>query len=186
MSLVYEMTFLPDMTRRSQIFEKSSVFFHIFLISAYFIGTEGNHDEDVTDPADPRRCKFSYPHEQCWREAEAGCDFCVPTGERVRRRPRTPACTISSKSITVAGWQNSPDMSESSRCGKKSAFGILIEKHLNMIRTSWSFLPPVVHQPIDRDVEKLIKNCHALEQSLGELLSKQSVYRLAQDLRDRD
>ena len=34
----------------------------------------------VTDPADPRRCKFSYPHEQCWREAEAGCDFCLVHG----------------------------------------------------------------------------------------------------------
>ena len=34
----------------------------------------------VADPADPRRCKYSYPHEQCWHEAEPGCDNCAAHG----------------------------------------------------------------------------------------------------------
>ena len=38
----------------------------------------------VTDPADPRRCKFSYPHEQCWREAEPGCSNCAAHGGKSR------------------------------------------------------------------------------------------------------
>ncbi len=60
---------------------------------------------------------------------------------------------------------------------------ILIEKRMNMIKTEADLLSAC--GPINNmllTLEKLIKSCHALEQSLGELLSKQSVVRLGQSI----
>ena len=34
----------------------------------------------VTDPADPRRCKFSYPHEQCWQRLNRVASYCAAHG----------------------------------------------------------------------------------------------------------
>ena len=138
----------------------------------------------VTDPADPRRCKFSYPHEQCWREAEAGCDFCLVHGGKSKAEAED---TRLYHLAEVDNRRRLAELSSHERIKSlREEIGlvrILIEKRMNMIRTEADLLSAC--GPINNmllTLEKLIKSCHALEQSLGELLSKQSVVCLAQKI----
>jgi glutamine synthetase adenylyltransferase len=58
---------------------------------------------------------------------------------------------------------------------------ILIEKRFNMLRTDADYQNASASlNSMFLTLERLIKSCHALEQSLGELLSRQSVAKLGQ------
>jgi hypothetical protein len=60
---------------------------------------------------------------------------------------------------------------------------ILIERRFNLIRTDADLMTSCgTINSMMLTLEKLIKSCHALEQSLGELLSKQAVVRLGQSI----
>ncbi len=138
----------------------------------------------VTDPADPRRCKYSYPHEQCWREAEPGCEYCLAHGGK------STALAEDTRLYHLAEVDSRTRLAELSSHERIKSLReeialvrILIEKRMNMIKTEADLLSAC--GPINNmllTLEKLIKSCHALEQSLGELLSKQSVVRLGQSI----
>jgi len=139
----------------------------------------------VTDPADPRRCKFSYPHEQCWAEAEPGCSNCAAHGGKSK------ANAEETRLYYLAEVDNRRRLAELSGHDQikslREEIGLirmLIEKQVNIAKGSDIELlssSGSINQLIVT-LGKLIKDCHALEQSLGELLSKQTVYRLAQTM----
>jgi hypothetical protein len=138
----------------------------------------------VTDAADPRRCKHSLPHEQCWNEAEPGCDNCLAHGGKSKAEAED------TRLYHLAEVDNRTRLAELSSHERikslREEIGlvrILIEKRMNMIRTEADLLSAC--GPINNmllTLEKLIKSCHSLEQSLGELLSKNSVVRLGQSI----
>ena len=139
----------------------------------------------VADPADPRRCKYSYPHEQCWREAEPGCSNCAAHGGKSRanaeetRLYNLVELDNRRRLAELSGSENIKSLRE-----EIGLVRLLIEKYVNAARGSDVELLSSSGS-IDRlilTLGKLIKDCHALEQSLGELLSKQTVYRLAQTM----
>jgi len=138
----------------------------------------------VTDPADPCRCKFSYPHEQCWHEAEAGSEFCLAHGGKSK------ANAEETRLYHLAELDNRRRLAELSGHEQikslREEIGLtrmLIEKQINaakddveLLATSGSINNLIL------TLGKLVKSCHELEQSFGELLSKQAVLRLAQKM----
>ena len=138
----------------------------------------------VTDPADPRRCKFSYPHEQCWREAEPGCDNCAAHGGKSRanaeemRLYNLVEVDNRRRLAELSGHENIKSLRE-----EIGLVRMLIEKHLNAAQGDLGVLAACgsLNQLIVT-LTKTIKECHNLEQSCGELLTKQTIYRLAQTL----
>ena len=138
----------------------------------------------VTDPADPRRCKFSYPHEQCWREAEHGSDFCLAHGGKSTEQAEDK------RHYYLAEVDNRRRLSELSGNGQveslREGIGLvrmLIEKQMNAAKSDAETLSSCGSiNNLLLTMSKLIKDCHALEQSLGDLLSKQAVVRLGQSI----
>ena len=138
----------------------------------------------VTDPADPRRCKFSYAHEQCWHEAESGCSYCAAHGGRSKANVEE---TRLYNLVEVDNRRRLAELSGHEQIKSlREEIGLvrmLIEKHLNAAQGNVELLASCgsLNQLIVT-LTKLVKECHALEQSCGELLSKQTVYRLAQTM----
>ena len=138
----------------------------------------------VTDPADPRRCKFSYPHEQCWREAEPGCDNCAAHGGKSKanaeelRLYNLVEVDNRRRLAELSGHENIKSLRE-----EIGLLRLLIEKTLNNAKGDLEALSSCgsLNQLIVT-LTKVVKECHGLEQSCGELLTKQTVYRLAQSL----
>ena len=138
----------------------------------------------VTDPADPRRCKFSYPHEQCWREAEPGCDNCAAHGGKSKanaeelRLYNLVEVDNRRRLAELSGHENLKSLRE-----EIGLVRLLIEKTINNAQGNIEVLASCgsLNQLIVT-LTKVVKECHALEQSCGELLTKQTVYRLAQSM----
>ncbi len=135
----------------------------------------------VSDPADPRRCKFSYPHEQCWREAEYGAEFCLAHGGRSTEEAE------SKRLMLLAEVNNRRRLAElSGHDGVKSLREavaltyMLIEKQVNNDPTLLSCCGSVNNLLVT--LTKLTKECLALEQNTGELFSKEAAYRLVQSM----
>ncbi len=136
----------------------------------------------VTDPADPRRCKHSYPQEQCWRQAEYGCEFCLKHGGRSKAQAEEKRlyqlANIDNRRrlAELAGDDNIKSLRE-----EIGLLRLLIERTMNAAKTDAELLS--YSSSINSMLltgQKLIKNCHELEQSTGELLSKPAVMRLVQ------
>lgn len=138
----------------------------------------------VTDAADPRRCKFSYPHEQCWHEAEPGCEYCIVHGGRSK------ANAEETRLYHLAEVDNRRRLAELSEHDKikslREEIGLvrmLIEKTMNAAKTEAELLSSCGSlNNMFLTAQRLIKTCHELEQSTGELLTKATVYRLAQTM----
>lgn len=138
----------------------------------------------VTDPADPRRCKHSFPHEQCWNEAEAGCDNCLAHGGK------STALAEEKRLYQLAEVEDRAKLAHFSTHERikslREEIGLvrlLIEKRINLIKNEADLLAAC--GPLNSmflTLEKLIKSCHTLDQSLGELLSKDTVVRLGQTI----
>lgn len=135
----------------------------------------------VTDPADPQRCKFSYPHEQCRRRAEPGSEFCAAHGGR------NLEVAEEKRLMQLAEIGNRRRLSElATHDGVKSLREavaltyMLIEKQINADPTLLSCCASVNGLLVT--LAKLTKECQSLEQSTGELLPKEAVYQLAQTM----
>lgn len=136
----------------------------------------------VTDPADPRRCKHSFPHEQCWNESEEGSANCSAHGGR------STADQDSKRQYLLAQVEDRRRLAEfaqhdhiKSLRDEIGLVRLLIEKRFNLIRTESDLLQGTASlNAMFLTLERLVKSCHNLEQSLGELLSKDSVVRLGQ------
>jgi len=136
----------------------------------------------LTDPADPRRCKHSFPQEQCWHEAEPGCQYCIIHGGRSK------ANAEETRLYNLAEVDNRRRLAELSGHERikslREEIGllrILIEKTMNAAKTDAELLSSCGSlNSMFLTAQKLVKSCHELEQSTGELLSKAAVYRFAQ------
>ncbi len=136
----------------------------------------------VTDPADPRRCKHSYPNEQCWREAEYGCQFCLRHGGRSKAQAEEKRlyqlADIDSRRrlAELAGDENIKSLRE-----EIGLLRILIERVMNAAKSDAELMNSATSiNSMLLTAQKLVKSCHELEQSTGELLSKQAVVKLGQ------
>jgi len=135
----------------------------------------------VSDPADPRRCKFSYPHEQCWREAEYGPEFCLAHGGKSTEEAE------SKRLMQLADVNNRRRLAEllghdgvkQLREARDLAY-MMIERQVNNDPSLLSCCASVNN--LLMTLAKLTKECLALEQSTGELLPKEAVYRLVQSI----
>ncbi len=138
----------------------------------------------VTDPADPRRCKHSYPNEQCWWEAEYGCEFCLRHGGRSKAQAEEKRlyqlADIDNRRrlAELAGDENIKSLRE-----EIGLLRILIERTMNAAKTPAELLSSSTSiNSMLLTAQKLVKSCHELEQSTGELLSKQAVVKLGQKI----
>lgn len=138
----------------------------------------------VTDLADPRRCKFSFPRQQCRNLAVPGSKYCKLHDHR------TGVLSEETRLYHLAEIDNRRRLSELSSDESikslREEIGLvrmLIEKMLNTAKTDAELLSACgsINNML-LTLDKLIKSCHTLEQSLGELLSKDSVMRTAQSI----
>lgn len=137
----------------------------------------------VTDPADPQRCKFAFAHEQCWYVAENG-DHCeVHNGGKpkdVQEKRLYRLAEVESR-VRLSELADHPGVKN-----LKEEVGLLrmmIEHKINSAKTESERLAnyPSLNTMI-MSAARLVKDCHELEQNLGELLSKHAVVRLGQEL----
>jgi glutamine synthetase adenylyltransferase len=138
----------------------------------------------VKDPADPRRCKYAYSHEQCWNQAAYGSDYCPAHGgkstEEAEKKRLYHLAEVDNRRRLA---ELSDHESVKSLREEIGLLRMLIEKRFNMIRTEADYQNSCASlNSMFLTLERLIKSCHSLEQSLGNLLSKQSVARLCQEI----
>lgn len=138
----------------------------------------------VTDPADPRRCKYSYPHEQCWHEAESGCDNCAAHGGKSKANAEETRLYYLTevdnrrRLAELSGHEQIKSLRE-----EIGLVRMLIEKQVNAAKSDIELLGSCgTINGLLVTLEKLVKRCHELEQSFGELLSRQAALRLGQSL----
>lgn len=138
----------------------------------------------VTDPADPRRCQGNFPDSQCWNFAEHGSDYCaghggVSTALIEEQRMYNLVEVQHRQSLTKFADH---DAIKSLR-EEIGLVRLLIERRLNLVKNDTDLMAAC--GPVNTmllTVERLVKSAHSLEQSLGSLLSKQTVARLGQAL----
>jgi hypothetical protein len=138
--------------------------------------------QHVTDLADPRRCQGSSPTGQCRNVAEPGCDFCrahqgADTGEE-KRIYLLHKSQYRDRLTKLSSHDNLKSLRE-----EIAIVRMLIEEKLNLVRNEADFISSF--GPIQQallTVEKLMKTFHAMEQSLGSLLSKTAIVRLGQSI----
>jgi len=146
--------------------------------------SKGTAMKRVTDPADPRRCKHSFPHEQCWNEAPEPGKNCTAHGgrdmieENEKRLYQLAEVDDRAKLAHFSTHERIKSLRE-----EIGLVRLLIEKRMNLIKNEADLLAAC--GPLNSmflTLEKLIKSCHSLEQSLGELLTRDTVVRLGQTL----
>lgn len=138
----------------------------------------------VTDPADPRRCKFSFPHEQCWREAEYGSEFCLAHGgkstEQAEKKRLYHLAEVDNRQrlAELSGHDGIKTLRE-----EIGLVRMLIEKQVNSAKGDTELMSRSGSiNNLILTLSRLMKDCHTLEVNLGELLSKQTVFRLIQSM----
>jgi hypothetical protein len=138
----------------------------------------------VTDLADPRRCKAPTPMGQCENVAVDGSEYC-----EAHARPRTgpsPTKRIYMLNKLEARTRLAELADHEDVKSLREEIGLLrmvVEEQWNKINndTDFQLRWPSVQSAI-RDVHKLVKDCHVIEQNLGVLLSRQSILRLGQQI----
>lgn len=138
----------------------------------------------VTDLADPRRCKGAIANGQCVNVAADGSDFCLAH----RGKDRGPARRLRKYLLADAEEQGLLDR-------------FATDDELKSLREEIALVRMMVQRTLagaQSDVEKvsaytkvntllltlerLMKTCHSLEQSLGQLVGKPALLRLGQQL----
>lgn len=137
--------------------------------------------EYITDPEDPRRCKGSTGKGQCERFAEPESEFCRrhcygenTVGNEIRtyklhKAKHRDRLKQLSEGDDVRALKDEIALSR-----------ILIEERFNAIDTDADLLS--AFGPIQTallTVERLVKSAHAIEQNLGNLLNKSTVFDIA-------
>ena len=140
--------------------------------------------EMVKDPADPRRCKYSYPHEQCRRVAEPGAQFCrVHGGKSTELADETRIYHLANVQDRARLAELSSNDRVKSLAEEVSMSRMLFEKVWNSAQSETEMLGRCsVLNTLLLTCERLTKSYYALEKDLGELLPKDEVLRYAQSL----
>ncbi|MEN6367713.1 MAG: hypothetical protein ABFC88_12955 [Thermoguttaceae bacterium] len=140
--------------------------------------------EQVTDLADPRRCKGSSADGQCLNVAADGSDYCLGCGgvdhgpARRLRRYYLAQADVELKLALTAEGDDLKSLREEIRLVRRMVIETLnaaktdIEK-INAYSKVNTFL---------LTLERLMKTCHQLDQSMGSLIAKPALIRLAKRL----
>jgi hypothetical protein len=138
----------------------------------------------VTDLADPRRCKGATPMGQCEYLSIDGRDYCEIHGHCKDGSAPTKRLYLLNKAEARARLDEMADHEGVKSLREEiSILRMTIEEQYNRINSDMDFQLrwPVVQSAI-RDVHKLVKDCHVIEQNLGVLLARQSIIRLGQQV----
>ena len=142
--------------------------------------------ERVTDLADPHRCKGSDATGQCRNLAADGSEFCLACGGVDRgpaRRLRGYYLAQADDRAKLAHF--SQDDSLKSLREEISLVRIMIETVWNSARTDVEKIN--AYSKVNTfllTAERLVKTFHTLEQSMGQLIGKPALLRLAKNLCD--
>ena len=138
----------------------------------------------VTDLADPNRCQATLRQGQCRRVADPGSQYCSLHGNTLLKERETRRQYLLTKieDQTRLSEFSEHDHIKSLR-DEIALTRILIERRFNAIRCETDMLAAI--GPLNSlllTTEKLVKTCFTMEQSLGSLLARETVIRLAQEL----
>jgi len=140
--------------------------------------------DHVTDLADPRRCKAGTRAGQCVCVAPDGSEFCVLHSGVDRAPSRSLRQYLLAKAddrTRLAQFAEHEDVK--SLRDEIALARMLIERRFNLIQTDADLLNACGSlNQLFITVERLVKSAHAIEQSLGALLARQSVLRLGQQI----
>lgn len=140
--------------------------------------------ERVTDPADPNRCTYTFPHEQCWNRAEPGAKNCKAHGGKSNAETEEKKLYFLSEAKYRARLAQLAEHDEIKSLREEIGLArMLIEKRFDLIRNDNDLLAACA--PINTmllTVERLVKSAHTIEQNLGSLLAKTAVLKLGQQL----
>jgi len=140
----------------------------------------------VTDLADPRRCKGSNCEGQCVNVAADGSDYCIACNGVDRgptRRLRQYYLAQAQDRLKLAKFAEHEDLK--SLRDEIALTRMMIESTWNSAQSEVEKINAYSH--VNRyllTLEKLMKTCHSLEQSMGRLIGKPALLKLAQRLCD--
>ncbi len=139
--------------------------------------------QQITDLADPRRCKGAKPDGQCRNIAEEGSDYCPACGGRSQlpaRRLKQYLLTRPQDHERLAQLDD-PEGHKSLRDEVLIATGAL-ERRLNLAKTDAEFISvfPQIERFLGR-IADLKKSNFTLEQKSGAMLSRTAAFRLVQE-----
>lgn len=140
--------------------------------------------QPVRDPADPNRCQGSNAAGQCMGKAVPGSNFCAVHGgsnkEAEKEEVRSYLLTRTDAAKRFAELQDNYNPVRELR----DAIAIthqLIERRMNVIQTDADLMVACSSlKGLIETMDKLVNSATRIEQHLGELLSKQTIYNLAQ------
>jgi len=140
--------------------------------------------DNVTDLADPRRCKAGTRAGQCTCVSAEGSDFCVLHSGK----DQTPARNLRQYLLAKANDQTrlaqfAEHEDVKSLRDEIALARMLIERRFNLIQNDADLLSACGSlNQLFLTVERLVKSAHAIEQSLGALLARHAVLRLGQQI----
>lgn len=138
----------------------------------------------VTDPADPSRCKGTSPGGQCMQRAVEGSDYCPSHGgsnkQHEKEQLRSYLLTQVDSARRFEQLQDRYDPVRELRDAIAMTH-LLIERRMNLIQTDADLMVACSSlKGLIETMDKLVNSATRIEQHLGELLSKNTIYNLAQ------
>jgi hypothetical protein len=138
----------------------------------------------VTDLADPRRCKGSAAEGQCVNVAADGSDYCVACGgvDRGPARRMRKYLLASAEDQGLLDRYASDDELKTLR-EEIALVRMMVQRTLATAQTDVEKINAYSKvNTLLLTLERLMKTCHSLEQSLGQLVGKPALLRLGQRL----
>ena len=138
------------------------------------------------DPADPNRCQAVTSRGQCTRLAASGSTLCKmhdPKAAERDRKERLRHYLLANPDLSVRYDRHSTVEEIRSLRDEIALARAMVEKRLDAVETNSDFLAAcgAVNSYL-QTIEKLVSSCHRKEVSLGNLLSKASVFALGQEI----
>ena len=138
----------------------------------------------VTDLADPRRCKGSTREGQCLGVAEDGSDYCLQHGgvnRGLARRVRKYLLATAEDQGLLGKYADDDELKS-----LREEIALVRVMVQNTLSAAQSEVEKVnAYSKVNSfllTLERLMKTCHSLDQSLGQLLGKPALLRLGQQL----
>lgn len=139
--------------------------------------------DHVEDPADPNRCQATFAHGQCRRVAEPD-GYCSIHGSTAAKEAEARRQYLLTKIEDQSRLSQFADHEHVKSLRDEIALArMLVERRFNAIQNDTDMMAAC--GPINQlllTIEKLVKTCHSMEQSLGSLLARSTVLALAQQL----
>ena len=137
----------------------------------------------VSDPADPSRCKMSVGREQCDRVAATGSDFCVKHGGIDRSNEQSTRMYLLAEADQGRVNQLADHEAIRSLREEIAIARRLLERRWNLMKSDQDLLMGCgAINSLLMTIGKLVKEAHTIEQNLDVLLSKATVFILAQSV----